>query len=1208
MKNKLLHKVFSVVASLSLLANSFLVPVSVLAQEVVDNTTQEETQTPVPEPTVDATPIPLEELVPAPDDVEVTPIPTEELVLVDATVEADVSQSAAALEPEVIEDIPLLPESDIEAAEEESSAQLTPSVSTDKADYAPTETVVISGNDYPIYSDLAIRITWPDGVIRSSAGEIDATDTILTDEIGSFIALYDLRGEGQEGEYLVEILMGTAVLATTTFTDGPVAIWTTDVSCGGVNLNDYVNKTDVFLNGGPTGGGGGLPDGEYYIQVTQTNGLVLGTSGTTTVTVSGGTFASCYDLFTLTSFGNSVNGVYKVWASMNPGFPNSESKTDNFKVGDEDPGPDPDIPYYNGLNACPPGFVKGDQAVVSRTISSTDADGETFSLVIGGKYLFEASGTFIPTGAAGYLSDAGYTLINGVVSPLYGINAPPPGYGAHALLGNLGNGVGIVDWGDYNPNHSYAKYYEPTISDIQFVIGDRYGTWFNTEYDEQVGMSDNNGSLNLDVYECEPETGTIIVHKVTNPGEDQTEFGVTLFNVTGAIGIEETLTTSSPVIFEVEPGIYWVNETTVAGGWNETRNSCRGLGVRRGQTIECWIVNTKLGSISVDKVTDPEDSEQEFEFTLSREDRSVSVLLADGDDPHTFPNLPLGTYLLSEAGVQGWDLTSALCTNGEQRFDPRDGFELLPGGHIRCVFENTLKRGSIYGYKYEDGDGSLQTTGDWTPVEDWVMELWEKLGGNPFTFTGQTDTTDLNGLYFFTNLLPGVYGVKEQMQPGWTNLTNTKRGPINLEPGEREGEYNFVNARLSDVHGYKWNDRNGNGQKDEGEELLGGWSIGIFKYDGGGGWDTVGSMVTEESGGHHGWYWFEDLLPGTYKICERLKPDWTQTYPMGGRIPGCHLLTLPDNNPNGFDVQENRVDGPLYNFGNYEKGSITVIKNVDIDGDGNVDIFGTNRWTWTINGRGEFRTGDTHELPAGTYLIAENQVPGYYVTGLDCGGKKPLRPSESTKVLLDPGEHITCTLTNTREVFDISIDKSNDKSGGAAANDTVTYTLVTTNNGNQPIYDVIVTDALPGGFSYVAGSAEVDGALQEPTQSGGLLSWNVGTLGLEDPITIIYQATIASDIDQGVYTNLATCKGVGEREQIEQAFEWCNIADSSVPIGINFTYSDGLRGEVLGAATELPATGNDTKVLIMLLTVLALGASLKVVSYNMAEKKERKNA
>lgn len=258
-------------------------------------------------------------------------------------------------------------------------------------------------------------------------------------------------------------------------------------------------------------------------------------------------------------------------------------------------------------------------------------------------------------------------------------------------------------------------------------------------------------------------------------------------------------------------------------------------------------------------------------------------------------------------------------------------------------------------------------------------------------------------------------------------------------------------------------------------------------------------------------------------------------------------------------------------------------------------------------------------IPTGTYFVCEELEPGWeqtYPYPENCH-QITLEEDDSSIRRVDFG--------NLLKVFDVSIDKSNDKSGGAAANDTVTYTLVTTNNGNQAIYNVIVTDALPGGFSYVAGSAEIDGVPQEPTQSGGLLSWNVGTLGLEDPITIIYQATIASDIDQGVYTNLATCKGsvkglftslqvngdpnhVGENGlDVEPEAVECNIADSSVPIGINFTYSDGLRGEVLGAATELPATGNDTNVLIMLLTMLALGASLKVVSYNMAEKKERKN-
>ena len=69
----------------------------------------------------------------------------------------------------------------------------------------------------------------------------------------------------------------------------------------------------------------------------------------------------------------------------------------------------------------------------------------------------------------------------------------------------------------------------------------------------------------------------------------------------------------------------------------------------------------------------------------------------------------------------------------------------------------------------------------------------------------------------------------------------------------------------------------------------------------------------------------------------------------------------------------------------------------------------------------------------------------------------------------------------------------------------------------------------------------------------------------------------------------------------------CEPTDSSVAIGVDFTFSDGLRGGVLGATTELPATGSDTNVLLMLYVMMALGASLKIASHNMAEKKERKN-
>jgi hypothetical protein len=55
------------------------------------------------------------------------------------------------------------------------------------------------------------------------------------------------------------------------------AIWTSLSDGGTVNANQYDLKTDVYLNGGPQncGGGSGLPDGNYYFQVTDPSGATL---------------------------------------------------------------------------------------------------------------------------------------------------------------------------------------------------------------------------------------------------------------------------------------------------------------------------------------------------------------------------------------------------------------------------------------------------------------------------------------------------------------------------------------------------------------------------------------------------------------------------------------------------------------------------------------------------------------------------------------------------------------------------------------------------------------------------------------------------------------------------------------------------------------------------------------------------------------------
>jgi hypothetical protein len=123
------------------------------------------------------------------------------------------------------------------------------------------------------------------------------------------------------------------------------AIYTTDISCSGVNVNLFASKQDVYLNGGPVGGGPGLPDGDYYVQVTDpSGGTVLGSSVVTSVHVTNGSFDACYQLwdivysalsgFTVKGYDDtpSPGGTYKVWVSQDSAFPNSLSKTDNFKV------------------------------------------------------------------------------------------------------------------------------------------------------------------------------------------------------------------------------------------------------------------------------------------------------------------------------------------------------------------------------------------------------------------------------------------------------------------------------------------------------------------------------------------------------------------------------------------------------------------------------------------------------------------------------------------------------------------------------------------------------------------------------------------------------------------------------------------------------------------------------------------------------------
>jgi len=146
-----------------------------------------------------------------------------------------------------------------------------------------------------------------------------------------------------------QVVNESAISATAVGGPMPGAIWTCNSTGASIDQNLYDAKTDVYLNGGPNSNkSAGLPEGDYYLKVTEPNGTILGKSLTAVLHVNQygvlGDPNNPYQVwvnvnsassdFTVTGYDDTTNpgGEYKVWVSQDPAFANSASKTDNFKV------------------------------------------------------------------------------------------------------------------------------------------------------------------------------------------------------------------------------------------------------------------------------------------------------------------------------------------------------------------------------------------------------------------------------------------------------------------------------------------------------------------------------------------------------------------------------------------------------------------------------------------------------------------------------------------------------------------------------------------------------------------------------------------------------------------------------------------------------------------------------------------------------------
>ncbi len=534
-----------------------------------------------------------------------------------------------------------------------------------------------------------------------------------------------------------------------------------------------------------------------------------------------------------------------------------------------------------------------------------------------------------------------------------------------------------------------------TPSSTGTMANPRGGGVCKTDRSSKVTESDeNNNSCSNSVTIANP--GTIVIIKDSDPDDPQD------FTFTRSFGTNFTLDDDSDgtlpnqtTFSNVAVGSHTVTENSVSG-WTLTNLFCSDpdngsstdtgtktatIDVDAGETVTCTFTNTKLGSITIVKDSNP-DSGVNFNFSgdlgsFSLDDDTDNTL----SNQSTFSDLSPGTYDVTESDFSDWDLTNLSCTdptgNSLTDIDTQTASITLDAGEsVTCTFENT-RRARIRVDKVTDPSGDPQSfdfnlTGGISEIVDESFSL--------------TDESEVFSTGF--SLEPGDgYSISEDLLEDW-NLTSTSCSDgssvddISLDAGESV-TCTFTNTKLGSISGYKFHDYNGNGEKDEGEGGLEGWIIFLDSDNDGVLDENETSTETDGSGN----YEFTGLTGGTYKVREVLQDGWVQT----------------TTNPSDIIVTSGTTQTGV-DFGNFKKVTISGMKFIDLNGNGTKESTESAKADWTIfldsNNNGILDNGETSTTTGtdGTYSFTSLSPETYKVREATQSGwtQKTANPSDIT--------------------------------------------------------------------------------------------------------------------------------------------------------------------------------------------------------------------
>lgn len=600
---------------------------------------------------------------------------------------------------------------------------------------------------------------------------------------------------------------------------------------------------------------------------------------------------------------------------------------------------------------------------------------------------------------------------------------------------------------------------------------------------------------------------------------------VTNDNGGNALAIDWTLSANGPtpisgpggVESDVNAGTYDLNETGgpsgyIAGNWNcvgeeQDNKLARSPATNQvtlvlGESAKCTIVNDDVApTITLEKQVNGGDAgPNDFGLTIG----GTSVL----------SGVPLTVnantaYALNEAGLAGYSFVSI--TGNEKCPDVLGGeITLDEGENLTCTITNTRNSGSITVNKQVDanGDGIFEgqnneanALGFFWGIDDEKPTV-RLMGSSAVVDTGYHTITENNVL--------GYHFVGWYQNEGSCIAPEGTEQPILVNMVEST-TVTLCNARdTGQLTVRKQLDTDGDGSVDVTDPI--GWTYDIQNGEQN---IPMGDART--------------LTTGTYTISEDQQADYTATsWVCNSGVEQIsngsgETLTIELNSRNNYECTftntrlfpvltlTKTVDTTtVVNPGDEVNYTITV-KNIGYAAANNLvlkdvmptelyysDVLGSNR---TFVSGGTLAVGDTLTF---TYpvTVKTDTADGNYVNtaSLTSDNYKDLTAQATIKVT-------NGAVKGDTAVPKLKIEKSVDVSF-ANPGDTVTYTVKITNIGEAPTDNLVLSDILPTGFSFV--------------ETGGTTrNWDLGTLAQGKNVTVKYEVDIATSVKAGHYENIA---------------------------------------------------------------------------------------